>query len=80
MRGAYNQRKAILSLDGIGAFANIKRKAIIDGAKILWPEASPFLEKFYNLPIPVLYLYRDKEVRFGLMLTTVWKVSNKVTL
>jgi hypothetical protein len=67
MRGAYNHGKAILSLDGIGAFANITRKAIIEGAKILWPEASPFLEQFYNLPMPVLYLYTViRMVLFGL--------------
>jgi hypothetical protein len=61
MRGAYNQGKAILSLDGINAFNAARRQAVLDAAKILWPEATPFLEKFYNLPIPVLYLYCDKE-------------------
>ena len=73
MRGAYNQGKAILSLDGINAFNAAKRQAVLDAAKILWPEATPFLEKFYNLPIPVLYLYYDKEGVFWIDVQHSWE-------
>lgn len=59
LRAAYRSRMALVSVDGSNAFNALYRKAISKAVESRWPEAAPFCEKYYNLAIPVLYVYYD---------------------
>jgi hypothetical protein len=59
LRGAFLQKKMLLSLDAINAFNALFRQFILIAISVLWPEATPFFVKYYNLPVPLLYSYRD---------------------
>ena len=73
MRGAYNARKAGLSLDGMNSYNAIHRDCVVNAAKHLWPKASPFVDKFYDQPFPVMYLYRGEDGHFYIDIQHSWE-------